>query len=143
MPETPEGVLDWVLTQTAGDGSSVCSALEQVGGYNSSEGSQPGSRMFRFGESYGWLRMALVAVKARCVLVVPQRWQRDLGIEARSKDTRYNKSRESKPAFKRRLKQHAEQLFPGTKLTLATADALLLAEWCRRQYTGQLQRQLL
>lgn len=45
---------------------------------------------------------------------------------------------ETKTAFKNRLKAKASQLYPSLKVTLATADALLIATYCQRWRTGTL-----
>lgn len=89
------------------------------------------SGMFKFGMSYGSLRMALVAAGIPFEEVTPQTWQKGIGIVKRGKD-------ESGTDWKNRLKGKAQQLFPGEKVTLATADALLIAEYCRRKHEGRL-----
>lgn len=110
----------------------VFAVVEKVGGYirPSSDGltggGQPGSHAFTFGKSYGMLLMALTATGIPYEEVTPQNWQRELGLAPRSKG-------ESKNSHKNRLKGKAQQLFPDTKVTLKTADALLLAECCRRR----------
>lgn len=135
MPDVPEGILEWLREREEGGGS-LHAALEKVGGYTKTAGPQPGSHMFNFGTFYGWAEMALAARNVdRRVKVSAARWQRDLGIPARKRD-------ESKPQYKRRLKATAEEMFPGVQTTLHTADALLLAEWCRRRFTGKLQKEL-
>lgn len=63
--------------------------------------------------------------------VLPKRWQQGLRITPRQKS-------ESDTQWKNRLKGKAQQLFPHTKVTLATADALLLAEYGRRLKEGGL-----
>lgn len=80
---------------------------------------------FKFGVNYGIVRMALTAAGIPFEEVTPQRWQKVLGIPHRNK-------LETPSEWKNRLKAKAQQLFPSVKITLATADALLLAEYCRR-----------
>ena len=114
----------------------VFAVIEKVGGYikggeDGSGGAQPGSAAFKFGASYGKLLMALTAAGIPFEEVTPQKWQKGLGVPPRKKD-------ETKTQFKNRLKAKAQQLFPGVKVTLAVADALLLAEFCRRSRTGTL-----
>lgn len=84
---------------------------------------------FTFGQNYGSLRMALVANAIPFEDVTPQKWMGHYGLKRR-KD-------ESKTAWKNRLKAKAQQLFPRLKVTLATADALLIAEYGRRLRTGE------
>lgn len=73
--------------------------------------------MFSFGQNYGtWIGM-LTAAAIPFDLVTPQTWQRVLRCRTRG----------DKNVSKRR----AQQLFPQLKITHATADALLIAEYCR------------
>lgn len=83
---------------------------------------------FKFGLSYGGLRMALTAIGIPFEEVLPIKWQQALGCRTR-KDKNISKRR-------------AESLFPGVKVTHAIADALLIAEFCRRVRTqyGEAQR---
>ncbi len=69
--------------------------------------------------------MALVAAGIAFDEVTPQRWQKMLGC----------RSKGDKNVTKRR----AQDLFPQVRVTHALADALLLAEYCRRVKLGQLQ----
>jgi Holliday junction resolvasome RuvABC endonuclease subunit len=87
------------------------------------------SSTFKFGVGYGGLRMALTAAGIPFDEVTPQLWQKALGVVKRAKT-------ESKNDHKKKLLQKAQQLFPNVKITLKTADALLLAEYCRRVCMG-------
>lgn len=80
---------------------------------------------FTFGQGYGFLRGCLIALGIPFREVSPQAWQKYLEIPRRSKD-------ETKTQFKRRLLSVAQQMFPDVNATLKTADALLIAEYCRR-----------
>lgn len=91
------------------------------------------SGMFRFGQSYGFLRACLIAAGIPFEEVEARTWQKALGISPRK-----IKAGESKTQFKNRLKNRAACLFPQITVTLATADALLIAEYCRRKRTGTL-----
>lgn len=53
------------------------------------------------------------------ILLSPQRWQRVVECQ--------NVDRLDRGAWKRRLKERAAELFPTAKITLANADALLIA----------------
>lgn len=123
MPKTELDILEWLRQQ--GGRSDVTAMIEQVSGYIG-EG-HPGSAMFKFGMSYGGLRMALIACGIPFETVTPQNWQKVLSIPKRDK-------KESRTQFKNRLKSKAQQLFPRVQVTLATADALLIAEYCRRKH---------
>jgi hypothetical protein len=132
MPPTEQDVWEWFRSQRSfGPSITTFACIEQVGGFIAGNAS-PGSAMFKFGMSYGSLRMALVAAEIPFEAVTPQRWQKALGVVKRARD-------ESKSDFKNRLKARAQQLFPREKITLATADALLIAEYCRRFREGTLR----
>jgi len=85
------------------------------------------SSMFKFGAGYGGLRMALIASGIPFEGVQPRAWQKELGIPPKKKT-------ETKTQFKNKLKAKAQQLFPAEDVTLKTADALLIAEYCRRKH---------
>ena len=129
MPATERDVWDCIesLTLRRAD-TGVHACVEQVGGYVGQ--AQPGSSAFKFGLSYGGLRMALVGLKIPFTTVVPAKWQRGVGVIARK---RGENQIETRVQYKNRLKARAQELFPTTKVTLATADAILLAEYCRNQ----------
>lgn len=75
---------------------------------------------FKFGVQYGSMRMALVAAKIPFIEVSPRRWQKLLSVSPRRKG-------EPASALKNRLKAMAQQLYPTHRITLITADAILLA----------------
>lgn len=83
---------------------------------------------FKFGRGYGFLRGCLVANKIAFKEVPPRVWQKGLGVVPRKKDT------ESKTQFKNRLKGMAQQMHPELKITLATADSILIAEYAKLIY---------
>ena len=74
---------------------------------------------FKFGQSYGFLRGCLIAAGIRFAEVSPQKWQAVMNCRTHG-DKNISKAR-------------AQQLFPKEKITHATADALLLAEYCRTE----------
>lgn len=91
--------------------------LEQVGGYIGKP--QPGSAMFNFGNGYGFIRGLLAANRVKTVLVRPQTWQKGIpGLQGSKGADR-----------KRAMKEHASRLYPNSKITLKTADALLIADY--------------
>lgn len=78
---------------------------------------------FTFGKNYGSLLTALTACRIPFDLVTPQKWQQAMGCLTKG----------DKNVSKRR----AQQLFPNAPtITHAHADALLIAEFCRRIRTG-------
>lgn len=72
----------------------------------------------KFMEHFGFLQGILTANGVPYEMISPQRWQKDMGCL-----TGGNKN-VSKAA--------AQRLFPSIKMTHAIADAILLAEYCRR-----------
>jgi hypothetical protein len=142
MPATEKDIWLW-LSMSAAPAFAV---IEKVQGYIGV--GHPGSGMFKFGANYGGLRMALIAAGIPFDEVTPQRWQKVLGISPRKKHNRTIKvvakkgkrkgrlidkkvGGETDSQFKGRLRAKAQQIFPSEKVTLATADALLLAHYCR------------
>ena len=73
---------------------------------------------FKFGQGFGHLEMALTASGIPHTYVAPQKWQKELQCLTKG-DKNVSKAR-------------AQQLFPHIKVTHAIADALLIAEYCRR-----------
>jgi hypothetical protein len=120
MPATGRDLCDWLREHAPG----ATAVIEKVGGYVAGNPA-PGSAMFRFGFSAGLLHGVLTALAIPFEEVTPQRWQQLLGIGTR-------RPTESKGQWKTRLKGIAQRRFPNVKVTLATADALLLAWFCKR-----------
>jgi Holliday junction resolvasome RuvABC endonuclease subunit len=81
---------------------------------------------FTFGTGVGRLRMALAASDIPFDEIAPVSWQTALQCRSRG-DKNVTKAR-------------AQQLFPKEKVTHAIADALLLAEYCRRLHRGIILR---
>lgn len=81
------------------------------------------SAAFAFGENYGAWIMALRVTDIPIYTVTPQQWQKVVApeIEGQGADR------------KRALKAAAARIFPDLKITLATCDALLIAEYATRQ----------
>jgi hypothetical protein len=76
---------------------------------------------FTFGEGYGRLQAILTALRVPYERIRPQAWQKAMGCLTKG----------DKNVSKRR----AQELFPTLKVTHATADALLIAEFNRRTAT--------
>lgn len=77
---------------------------------------------FTFGRGLGNLEAACQAFGIALVWITPATWQRALGCLTKG----------DKNISKRR----AQELFPSLKITHATADALLIAEYARRLELG-------
>ena len=79
---------------------------------------------FKFGESFGMLLGLMTASNIPYVKVRPSVWCKEFGLK--------RKEGEPNTDWKNRHKQLALELFPDADVTHATADALLIAEYCRR-----------
>jgi len=77
------------------------------------------SSSFKFGASFGFLKGLLVGLKVPFELVTPQRWQKAMGCMSGGN--------------KNVTKQACQRLFPFEKVSHATADAMLISEFCRRE----------
>lgn len=116
--------------------------VEQVQGYIGNKGNKgggfgnTGSSMFKFGQIYGALLMMLEALrdlqglKIKYVTVPPNTWQRGLNIPPKGKGLLF----ETKTQYKARLAIVARRTFPQRKITLETADALLIAHYSKEVY---------
>ena len=130
MPSTEKDIWEW-FQQFINNRSirGIFAVIEKVQGYIGQR--QPGSAMFKFGYNAGMLHGFLTTARIPYEEITPQRWQKALGITPRKK-------KESRTVWKNRLKLKAQQLYPNEKITLAVADALLIATYCMRKQTGTL-----
>lgn len=120
----------WKMPETERDISDVFESLRKLVTFAIIESvhafkGQGVSSTFTFGRNYGFLRGMLIAHKIPFEEVTPGKWQAYMGIKS-IKD-------EKKAAHKNRLKGMAQRLFPTLKITLATADAILIAEYLYRR----------
>lgn len=83
------------------------------------------SSAFNYGKGYGAMIMALTSAEIPFDIVVPRKWQAALSCLS--------------GGDKNVTKRRAQQLFPSTTVTHAIADALLMAEYCRRLRVGDPQ----
>jgi len=118
MPPTDHDIHHWLPSSR-----SVFAVIERVHAMPK----QGVSSTFRFGVSYGGLRMALVCHDIPFAEVTPAKWQREF-VAPRKKS-------ESNTEWKNRLKAASQQLFPRERVTLYVADAILIAEYARRKYS--------
>ena len=76
--------------------------------------------VWTFGQGYGqWLGI-LATLKIPYIQVTPYKWQKHFGSQPKDKKERKN-----------HLKHLAQQRYPDAKITLANADAILLATYLR------------
>ena len=100
--------------------SEVTAVLEDVG--HGLPG-QSSSATAKFARHCGHLEMALYALGVKTCMVTPQKWQKFYS------NSLGKSSSCTKNEWKNKLKGLAQQMFPSLKVTLCTADALLLAEY--------------
>ena len=115
MPKTERDVLELVLELAD---TTRCALIERVHAMPK----QGVSSSFKFGVSYGRLRMALIACGISFEEISPAQWQVKMGCLSKG-DKNVTKAR-------------AQQMFPHLKITHAIADSLLIAEFCRRRQIG-------
>lgn len=114
MPDTLQDLWELIENITGALPHKCKAYLEQVH-------SMPGQGVassFKFGQGYGSLEMALTAAGIPFERVTPQKWQKSMGCLTKGD--------------KNVSKRKAQELFPQLKITHATADALLIAEYGRR-----------
>jgi crossover junction endodeoxyribonuclease RuvC len=121
MPETERdaAALLWQFNRLEDSELSIelFAVIEQVG-------AMPGNGvtgMFKFGMNYGFLRGLLTAFEIPFDEVRPQTWQKAMGCMSKGN--------------KNITKAKAQQLHPELKITHATADAILLAEYAKTAYS--------
>lgn len=116
------------LKLDAAEGEGMFAMLEKVGAMPPGlHGRRQGvASSFKFGRNYGVVRGMLVALKIPFDDVLPAKWQGVMSCKTGG-DKNISKAR-------------AQQLFPQVKVTHAIADALLIAEFCRRVKSGELER---
>jgi len=128
MPQTTRDITDWLWSVT---GPSTWVFVEDV----HSLPREGVSSAFAFGLNNGEIRGTLATLGKltglRWQLVRPQEWMRGMGLRKKGKE-------EGKTEWKNYLKGVAQQMFPLENVTLKTADALLLAEFCRRRKTARM-----
>ncbi len=81
--------------------------------------------MFSFGKTAGHIEMALLGNRIPFEEIHPTKWQKFFSLGT---------SNSNKTEWKNKLKNFAIKLFPKEKVTLYNADALLIAEYCRRNH---------
>ena len=115
MPETDKDIFD-LLASIHSDGlaGGIKAVIESV----HSMPRQGVASSFKFGMNFGSLKMALIASGIPHEFVTPQKWQKDMRCMTGG----------DKNVSKRR----AQELFPAIKVTHAKADAMLLAEYARK-----------
>ncbi len=118
MPKTEREIFDLIENSQSADIDGATAYLEALVKYTGRN--MPSSAMASYAGNYGFLKGVLTALRWKIVLVPPKEWQKKLGL-GKAKGL-------TKTEWKNKLKQRAEELYPNIKVTLATADALLILE---------------
>ena len=116
-PSTVGGMAD-VLIELKGQGVnlSMYCAIELVHSFPG----QGVASTFKFGMNYGeWLGI-LATLKIPYIQVTPHKWMKHYGSMPKDKKDRKN-----------HIKHLAQQRFPDVDITLATSDAMLIANYMR------------
>lgn len=120
MPDTQKDILDLFRSLCFSEDGKSFAILESVH-------SMPGqgvSSSFKFGQNFGHLEMALLAAEIPYELATPQKWMKALGCMTGGDKTVTH--------------TFAQKLFPKNKITKRQADAVCMAVYAQRKYTGTL-----
>ena len=117
-PKTVKDMADYLSLHVWDSKQSLC-IIEKVHSF-------PGQGVvstFTFGKNYGqWLGI-LASLDIPYIEVPPKNWMKFYGAMPKDKKERKN-----------HLKHLAQGIIPQVKVTLYIADAILLANYCKRQY---------
>lgn len=119
MPDTEADIIDLIRSIMVRDIDTLV-VIEEVGGFCGV--GQPGSAMFKFGFSAGFLRGVVMSCGCRVEIVRPQKWQKHFSLGTSNQAG-------GKAEWKRKLKAEAQRRYPNLDITLKTADAVLLMDY--------------
>lgn len=122
MPDTLEETWEFFAQFI---GVSTVAVIEKVTGYVGNRG-DPGSRMFTFGANHGALKAFMTAACIEYTEVPTVTWLAGMML-GNSKKRGLDKKQ-----WKQFLQETAQAMHPDVKITLKTADAVLIAEYCHR-----------
>jgi hypothetical protein len=120
MPSTPKEIFDTLKVFKMLSKGDIYCYLEKVQGLPK----MSGAGMFTFGQGFGWLQMALLSLEIPTEQVTPQKWQKEFQLGTKGEQTT--------SVWKNKMKNKAEQLYPKNKMFLWGSDAVLIAEYGRR-----------
>lgn len=130
MPESDRDLLDYLETAGGqrGDRGPARAIIERVW----SSPQMGVASAFKFGMNVGAWKMALAAARIPYEEIIPSKWQTIMGCRVGTSRAAGGPVGGDKNITKRR----AQALFPDVRVTHAIADALLIAEFCRRINSG-------
>lgn len=126
MPEEFTDIYDLLAEIKDGCGitNDVVAVMENVGHGMPGQSSKATAT---FARHNGHIEMALYALSIRTVMVTPQKWQKYFSNTIGAAPG--EKAKNEKKEWKNKLKALAKQMYPDSKPTLYTADAILLADY--------------
>jgi len=120
LPDTEADIITLIRSIACTNVDKTC-FIEDVGGFIGGPGN-PGSAMFKFGFSAGFLRGVVMSLGFRVELVKPQKWQKHFGLGTA-------RACGSKTIWKNKLKSEAQRRYPDFDITLNSADAVLIMDY--------------
>jgi hypothetical protein len=124
MPDTEGDILHTIRAAFEGSIVQPVAFIEENTGYAGVK--IPSHTMHKLGRNTGFILGVLAGLGIRTEMVGPKKWQATFGIGSKSGCA-------SKTEWKNKLKAKAQQLYPHIKVTLSTADALLILDYARKQ----------
>ena len=124
MPPTPGDVMDMIRTVKVIDSTTgmVCYMEECI---KYAGNNQSGSSAIVYGRNYGFIEGVIQTLGIKLHGVRPQQWLKELEVGRKGNLTNTE--------WKNKLKALSQRLFPTEKITLKTADALLILEYAIRK----------
>jgi len=117
---TEKDIIEWFHKVCDRCGGDVKAVIEKVTPYPVQWRGSIAS--FKLGVSYGFVRCCLLSNNIQIQPVRPQDWQSKMQCMSKGD--------------KKVIRARAQELFPRCKFTVDTADALVIAEYCRRFFKG-------
>ena len=125
MPATDRDIIDELRLICEDD--KIVAIIEDVPKYVGNN--VPGSSIFPLAYNVGFVRAALMTMNVPVILVKPHDWQKHFRLGTK-------KDAGSTTAWKNKLKSEAQRRHPHLKVTLKTADSLLLLDFARESLLG-------
>lgn len=152
MPDTRRGCIDVIrgiirAEAPIGTDGEMVAYVEKITGFIPDGGA---SMMFQFGAAVERVGCILETLGIRIIEITPQAWQKALGLGTKGleraepgmppEEKKLLKARNAilKRDWKNKLKAEAERRFPSERVTLKTADALLILDVAIQMEAGKL-----
>ena len=125
MPATDRDIIDELRLICEDD--KIVAIIEDVPKYVGNN--VPGSSIFPLAYNVGFVRAALMTMNVPVILVKPQDWQKHFRLGTK-------KDAGSTTAWKNKLKAEAQRRYPHLRVSLKTADSLLILAFARESLLG-------